>query len=151
MRMWRNGRRSRLKICRFHDRVGSSPTIRTKIKNTLTNLSGYFLFSGADGVLLPKLQVLRSAPVGAKRMSTGHPAPHHPHIPVVQIQCGWGLEPTVQGLCSATVGPVPRSTGPCGPHHPQIPVVQIQCGWGLEPTVQGLCSATVGAKRMSTG
>ncbi len=40
---------------------------------------GIFFFSEADGFLKPRIQGLSSASVGAKRMSTGHPAPHHPH------------------------------------------------------------------------
>ena len=92
MRMWRNGRRSRLKICRFHDRVGSSPTIRIHKKRKSSDFGQrIFLFPKRRLDLNSPFKVyasLRSAQ--NKRPLDVCSAPHHP--------------PTVQGLRGATVG-----------------------------------------------
>ncbi len=46
MRMWRNGRRTRLKILRWWHRVGSSPTIRSLKRGIalVLTLLGQYLF-----------------------------------------------------------------------------------------------------------
>ena len=43
-RMWRNGRRTRLKILRGQPRVGSSPTIRRKKQLNLCEIKGLAVF-----------------------------------------------------------------------------------------------------------
>ena len=42
--MWRNGRRTRLKILRGRPRVGSSPTIRIRKMGSDENLNPFLLF-----------------------------------------------------------------------------------------------------------
>ena len=49
-RMWRNGRRTRLKILRGQPRVGSSPTIRMKL--ILQTIGNQRIFGGFFFVIL---------------------------------------------------------------------------------------------------
>lgn len=60
LRKWRNGRRSRLKICRWQHRVGSTPIFRIKV---LESFGDFFIFKFFENVLTFQIVCIKITPI----------------------------------------------------------------------------------------